>query len=100
LLGIGVGRIGMSVKDFDGCTPHEFKIIMDEWEKSHVRDEWERTRMMCLCMIQPHTSEKLSARDVMKFAWDKEEQKVVAKKRSKEEEDEHWKEVMKKRLNN
>lgn len=66
----------MSLDDFCRCAPAEFKAVADAWRRETERRErsgWERTRMQCLCMIQPHSRKRLSARDVMRFPWDAEE---------------------------
>jgi hypothetical protein len=68
----------MSREDFLFCTPSEFRAIFDSWQQQQDRTNrtaWERTRMMCLCMLQPHSKKKMKARDVMEFPWEKKETK-------------------------
>ena len=63
----------MSLVDFHRCTPEEFRAIYDFWSKnereSH-RAMWETTRVLCLCVLQPHSRKRLNARDIMEFPWD------------------------------
>lgn len=73
LLGMAVGRIGMSVDDFCRCTPLEFSAIAQGWnecEQQRERSAWERTRMLCTTMLQPYSKKRLEPQDVMRFAWD------------------------------
>lgn len=65
--------MGMSVDDFCRCTPSEFTAAWTAWsegEESRRRDAWERTRMLALCTLQPHTSQRLRPQDVMAFPWE------------------------------
>jgi hypothetical protein len=89
----------MSLDDFDRCTPAEFRSIADSYareEAQYMRSEWERSRMQCLCSLQPWSEEKLTARDIMRFPWDEEESKKeecdeeAIPKRTPEEEKAHW----------
>ena len=73
LLGMAVGRIGMSVDDFCRCTPLEFSAIAQGWnegERQRERSAWERTRLLCTTMLQPYSRRRLDPQDVMRFAWD------------------------------
>lgn len=63
----------MSMDDFCRCTPSEFHEVYASWLEDSERRErgmWERMRMECLCMLQPHSKHGLSAHDVMVFPWD------------------------------
>lgn len=63
----------MSRLDFCQCTPAEFKAIYDKWNEKQQQEErtqWEQTRALCRCMLQPHSKKSLKATDVMKFPWD------------------------------
>ena len=65
--------IGLGIDDFERCTPSEFQAIVVAWNDQRQnadRSEWERARMQCLCMLQPHSKKKLKPRDVLQFAWD------------------------------
>lgn len=66
--------MGMSLKDFDLCTPPEFKKIFEKWregEEQQMRRSWEQTRQLALCMLQPWSKNKLEAEDVMVFSWER-----------------------------
>lgn len=72
-MGLGVGRMGMSLMDFDLCTPHEFEEIFRNWHDERdraIRDSWEQTRMLASVLLQPWSSKRLSPEDVMTFGWD------------------------------
>ena len=72
-MGRALGCMGMRYEDFLHCTPVEFKAACDAWENERIhnmRDNWERTRMSCLCSIQPYSEKKLKPEDIMQFAWD------------------------------
>lgn len=63
----------MTVDDFCRCTPLEFSAVYKSWEETEQRREraaWERTRLQCTTMLQPHSKHKLKPQDVLKFAWD------------------------------
>lgn len=65
----------MSRDDFCRCTPSEFYAVYMAWSEMRERADrgaWERTRMQCLCMLQPYSKKQLKARDVMQFPWDNE----------------------------
>lgn len=73
LLAIWMGCMGKSLADFCRCTPSEYEKIWKSWREREERAEraaWERTRMLCLCMLQPWSEKRLEARDVMQFPWD------------------------------
>ncbi|WP_135472775.1 hypothetical protein [Duncaniella freteri] len=68
-----MGCIGMSRNDFEECTPSEFSGIYEAWshrEERLERGRWERTRMECLCLLQPYSKRTLKPKDVMNFPWD------------------------------
>lgn len=70
----------MSLRDFERCTPSEFRAVFDRWkhqEEQRERGEWERVRMQCLCVLQPYSKKSLQARDIMEFPWEKEENKTA-----------------------
>ena len=71
-----MGCIGMTVDDFCQCTPLEFSAVYESWaenEKRRERAAWERTRLQCTTMLQPHSKKTLKPQDVLKFAWDTKE---------------------------
>lgn len=87
-MGIALGCIGMSMQDFERCTPSEFKATFDAWNELHERDgriEWERVRMLCFCSLQPFSKKELSLTDVMVFPWEKEETKNERREETREE---------------
>lgn len=84
-----MGRMGMSLQDFDRCTPLEFEKIFEMWHESKqlaLRTSWEQTRLLACCILQPYAKKELRATDVMEFEWDKPESKGPAKKTRKERE--------------
>lgn len=68
-----MGCMGMSMDDFCRCTPSEFYAAHAAWQEARdgeARSQWERTRMQCLCMLQPYSKKRLRAQDVMQLPWD------------------------------
>lgn len=63
----------MSLDDFMSCTPTEIAAIHEQWLNDGIAREhaqWERARMMCMCMLQPYAKNTLSPSDVMVFPWE------------------------------
>lgn len=81
----------MSLSDFDCCTPDEFRAICDAWAKindNENRVEWERARLLCLCLLQPYSSKQLTPRDVMEFPWEQDDNpQTISKSTITESED-------------
>lgn len=80
--------MGMSMDDFCRCTPSEFRAVWDSWNEmrqNREREAWEQLRMQCLCTLQPWSKQRLEARDVMEFPWDKIEESPVNGDLSREE---------------
>lgn len=78
----------MSLDDFARCTPSEFYAAYEAWNDMRTRDErsrWERTRMQCLCALQPYSKRTLRAQDVMRFPWDGESEEGRVKSSGSEE---------------
>ncbi len=76
LLGIATGCIGLSLQDFERCTPSEFRAIFDAWHEraqSLERSEWEQTRFLCACVLQYGAKKTLDVRNVLPLPWDKTE---------------------------
>lgn len=72
---MAVGAIGMSLDDFCRYTPAEFRAVADafrEAETQRERSGWERTRMQCVCMLQPYSSHKIDPQELMLFPWEDE----------------------------
>lgn len=87
-MGIALGCIGMSMQDFERCTPSEFKATFDAWNGGRERlerGEWERVRMSCLCSLQPYSKKKLRPADIMEFPWEKQEVKTERREETREE---------------
>ena len=56
------------------CTPSEFSAIADSWrqrEDALNRRSWEQVRNIMMAHLQPYSSKRLRAQDIMKFDWDK-----------------------------
>lgn len=65
--------MGMTVADFCELTPAEFSealTIRQRLRESGERADWERARMMCMCILQPYAKNPLKATDVMQFPWE------------------------------
>lgn len=87
-MGIALGCIGISMQDFERCTPSEFKAIFDAWNggcERIERSEWERVRMSCLCSLQPYSKKKLRPADIMEFPWEKQLVKTQRHDETREE---------------
>lgn len=72
-MGVALGVVGLGLDDFMALTPDEFAAVWRVWsDRSEAtnRDQWERTRLECCCVLQPYTRDTLRPVDVMKFPWD------------------------------
>lgn len=74
MLGYALGVIGLPRDEFRRLTIEEFDAVCfahtrhtEELEQS----KWERMRMLATIVIQPHVKDRLTAKDLMKFPWDK-----------------------------
>jgi hypothetical protein len=75
-MGLATGCVGMSLRDFERCTPSEFQRVWEAWqdrEQRRERTSWEQTRLLCTTLLQPYSKKALRPRDVMTFPWDTEE---------------------------
>lgn len=66
----------MSIDDFARCTPAEFWQVAEQWRKraeAVERGEWERSRWLAVCMLQPWSKKQLKAEDVCLFPWEQKE---------------------------
>ena len=80
LLGMAVGCIGMSRRDFEQCTPSEFAEVAERWhaqQQFQEQSEWERARWTGMCILQPWSKKTLKPRDIATFPW---EEKTTHKK--------------------
>lgn len=69
-----MGCLGMSLRDFERCTPFEFQSVFDAWSRRVERSEhaeWDRARYMCMCILQPYSKKKLRPTDIVEFPWEK-----------------------------
>lgn len=85
---MALGCAGMSMDDFCRCTPSEFDEVMRAWHAREQRTErmgWEQVRTVCLFALQPYSKKPLEAKEIMRFAWDEEEEKAKAETLSREE---------------
>lgn len=59
----------------DKMKPYELSIIC---ESLHLRtkDTWEQTRMLGYIMAQVNSKKRLKPTDIIKFAWEKEQEKA------------------------
>ena len=67
---------------------HPIWILCSVWSLHDAvdaaeRGKWERVRMQCLCILQPYSKDKLKARDIIQFAWDKEVQTEIPEVKEK-----------------
>ena len=68
-----MGRVGMSLEDFDACTPSEFSAICKSYqedEEQKMRMSWEQTRFLAVTNLQPYSKKPIKAQDVARFPWD------------------------------
>ncbi len=100
-MGIAMGCVGMSMKDFERCTPSEFREVFDAWKQQHdqrERREWECARMTWYWAVYPYSKKGIKLTDLAKFPWDKEQEKTQPKKQETMEEIKANFEKAKKRL--
>ena len=69
-----MGCVGMSLKDFERCTPSEFNAVVEAWnrhEEMLKKRSWEQTRTIAVWAMQPYCKKTLDPAKVMPFDWDK-----------------------------
>lgn len=79
---MAMGCVGMSMDDFDRCTPSEFSAIMEQWgrqRKENVKLTWEQARFLATCFLQPYSRKTLKSTDVARFSWDADSGPTVEK---------------------
>ena len=72
-MGFAVGCVGMSLQDFELCTPSEFFEVAEQWRKlreEESKEGWEKARFLAAAMLQPYSRKQLNPEDVAKFPWD------------------------------
>lgn len=70
-----MGCVGMSLEDFERCTPFEFAAIYKQWNERDVRryrDGWEYVRTLAALIKIEFTGRK-TAYDLLPFPWDGED---------------------------
>lgn len=82
LLGIAVGRIGISYDEFLRLDVDAFEAIVKSYcdhEEDKRRDDWERMRWQTMLTIQPFVGNKhkMKLEDILVFSWDKQDKKNV-----------------------
>lgn len=95
-MGIAMGCLGMSLRDFERCTPFEFQSIFDAWSRrldGAEHTEWDRIRYMCMCILQPYSKKKLRPTDVVVFPWERKSEPVEVL--SKEEQEARYEAALK-----
>lgn len=78
-MAIAMGCVRMGLDDFCRLTPSQFAEVVRQHsrhtqEREHA--EWERTRMTCMCLLQPHSKSRLKPTDIMRFPWEEPQQKA------------------------
>lgn len=80
-----MGCIGMGRDDFERCTPSEFSKIHEHWagrENRLSREGWEQTRIL-VSFILPIDNylckTKKSAKQLLPFPWDNENENAAPK---------------------
>lgn len=79
-MGIAVGCVGMSRRDFCECYFDEFESIFNAWHdmrEGRQRDAWERVRTLGAICIQPHIKNRVTPQKLLPMPWDK---KAITKK--------------------
>jgi hypothetical protein len=101
-MGLATGCVGMSLTDFERCTPSEFRAVWKAWQERETQRErrsWEQTRAVCVTLLQPYSKRALRGGDVLHFPWDDETeshpQQEAAEPLTHEEEMERYREARK-----
>lgn len=74
-----MGCVGMSLEDFERCTPLEFNEVMLQWRENQeriARAAWDQTRFLATAMLQPYSKKTLKATDIVRFPWDEKKEEV------------------------
>lgn len=76
---MGLGHLGLAPSVFYSMSLREFfAAITGQQEKAEQiqRREWERTRWLATCLLQPHVDKgkKLKGTDLIQFSWEKQQQ--------------------------
>ena len=86
LMGIAIGKIGMSLNDFKRLDSYEFAAIFNSYmekQESEYKASWEQTRSLAYCIVKPYLKKEFqnkSSHDLYPLPWDKEKDKKEDKK--------------------
>lgn len=90
------GRICLDINYLYSLTSRQFSNIQNGWnaqQEMQTKTSWEQTRQLYDAVIRPNLKDKeKTAKEIMPFPWDKEEdvvenEKVIEEKSSQEMED-------------
>ena len=73
-MGIAMGCVGMSLRDFDLCSPLEFEEIVEQWKRgqdAHMQASWEQARFVAMASLQPFCKKSLKPSDITVFPWER-----------------------------
>ena len=93
-----MGCVGMSLEDFERCTPYEFNEVMLQWRENQeriVRTTWDQTRFLATVMLQPYSKKTLKATDIVLFPWEEKKEEVPKGTSSRERMEEVRKRIRK-----
>lgn len=93
--------IHLSFDDFCALTLIEFEYVCKAWsdrQEALRRDVWERERLICTLIIQPHVTKQLNPKSLIPLPWDQEQGggdtlKASQKPMSKEEQQQRFNEL-------
>lgn len=80
MLAVASGCVGMSVGDFERCTPSEFTTLVEAWQKHETalaQRSWEQARFIAMTNLQPYSKKALKPTDIVRFDWDEEKKKIT-----------------------
>ena len=84
---MAMGCVGMSLADFERCTPFEFNEVMLHWRENQERIDrvaWDQTRFLATAMLQPYSKKTLKATDIVRFPWDDKKEEAAKGTSSRE----------------
>lgn len=73
-MGIAMGCVGMSLRDFELCTPLEFEEIVEQWkcgQDARMQASWEQARFVAMASLQPFCKKSLRPGDITVFPWER-----------------------------
>lgn len=66
----------MNISDFYRSKPIDICMMIQGLRNAEIRStkmQWERSRMMCVWIMQPHLSKSISPKQLCTFWWEKED---------------------------